>query len=71
MRKLDKLSMRPTEDREAAAAEAAADQGIAAVFAVPGPIDKEYFTAFRDLLPAAGQQRWLHVLSLVVIPVRV
>jgi hypothetical protein len=54
MRKLDKLSMRPTDDTEAATAEAtAADQGLAAVFAGPGPIDKEYFAAFRDLLPAA------------------
>jgi hypothetical protein len=53
MRKLDKLSMRPTEDPEAAAAETATDQGLAAVFAGPGPIDKEYFAAFRDLLPAA------------------
>jgi hypothetical protein len=54
MRKLDKLSMRPTEDTKAAATEAtAADQGLAAVFARPGMIDKEYFIAFRDLLPAA------------------
>jgi hypothetical protein len=53
MRKLDKLSMRPTEDPEAAAAETATDQGLAAVFARPGPIDKEYFVAFRDLLPTA------------------
>jgi hypothetical protein len=54
MRKLDKLSMRSTDDTEAATAEAtAADQGLAAVFAGPGPIDKEYFAAFRDLLPAA------------------
>jgi hypothetical protein len=53
MRKLDKLSMRPTEDPEAAAAETTTDQGLAAVFARPGPIDNEYFVAFRDLLPAA------------------
>jgi hypothetical protein len=54
MRKLDKLSMRPTDDTEAATVEATTtDQGLAAVFAVPGPIDKEYFAAFRDLLPAA------------------
>jgi hypothetical protein len=54
MRKLDKLSMRPTDDTEAATAEATtADQGLAAVFARPGPIDKEYFAAFRDLFPAA------------------
>jgi hypothetical protein len=39
---------------QAATAEAtAADQGLDAVFAGPGPIDKEYFTTFRDLLPAA------------------
>jgi hypothetical protein len=85
MRKLDKLSMRPTEDTEASAAEATiADQGLAAVFAGPGPIDKEYFSAFRNLLPAAralsdadygcgqaGQECRLRVLSLVVIHVRV
>jgi hypothetical protein len=52
MCKLDKLSMRPTEDPEAATAEAtAADQGLAAVFARHRPIDNEYFAAFCDLLP--------------------
>jgi hypothetical protein len=54
MHKPDKLSMRPTEDAEAATAEATvADQGLATVFAGLGPIDKEYFAAFRDLLLAA------------------
>jgi hypothetical protein len=53
MSKLDKLSTRPTEDPEAAAADTTTDRGLAAVFAGPEPVDKEYFAAFRDLFPAA------------------
>jgi hypothetical protein len=54
MRKLDKLSTRPTKDPEASAADATtADRGLAAVFAGPESVDKEYFSAFRDLFPAA------------------
>jgi hypothetical protein len=54
MRKLDKLSMRPTEDPEVVAANTTvADKGLAVVFAGPEPVDKEYFTTFRDLFPAA------------------
>lgn len=52
MRKMDKLSIRHTEDPEAAAAEATvADQGLVVVFAGPRPIDKEYFATFRDIFP--------------------
>jgi hypothetical protein len=54
MRKLDKLSTRPTEDPEASVADATtADRGLAAVFTGPESVDKEYFAAFRDLFPAA------------------
>jgi hypothetical protein len=54
MRKLDKLSTRPTEDLEASAADATTTNwGLAAVFAGPESVDKEYFAAFRDLFPPA------------------
>jgi hypothetical protein len=52
MRKLAKLDSRPTEDPEvAAAAAAAADQGLAEVFT--RPVDEDYFAAFRDIFLAA------------------
>jgi hypothetical protein len=56
MRKPDKLSTRHTEGHAVAAQDAtAADQGLAAVFAGPEPVDKEFFGAFRDLFPAGGR----------------
>jgi hypothetical protein len=47
MCKLDKLSMRPTEDPEVATADATVvDQGLVTLFAGPEPVDKEYSPLF-------------------------